>query len=134
MLGNLGKDPEVYSFDNNRKSAKFSLATNEVFKDRNGNKQKRTEWHNVVLYSPLAEIAEKYLKKGSQIFMEGKISYRAYDDKDGNKKYITEIVGRELTMLGRGPQEDSRNTDNGSFDDEKYDEEADMNDNGDLPF
>ncbi|GAB4285608.1 MAG: single-stranded DNA-binding protein [Marinilabiliales bacterium] len=101
LIGNLGRDPEIKALNNGRKVASFSLATNETYKNRDGQKQTNTEWHNIVFYSPLAEIAESYLKKGSQVYIEGKITYRQFDDKDGNKRYITEIVGRELTMLGR---------------------------------
>lgn len=110
LLGNLGKDPEVRHLDNGRAVANFSIATSESYKNRSGEKVTNTEWHNIVLWTPLAEIAEKYLKKGNQVYIEGRITTRSYDDKDGNKKYITEIVGRELTLLGGGggrPSDDS---------------------------
>ena len=101
LLGNLGKDPEVRHLDNGRAVANFSIATSETYKNRSGERVTNTEWHNIVLWTPLAEIAERYLKKGSQVYIEGKITTRSYDDKDGNKKYITEIVGREMTLLAR---------------------------------
>jgi single-strand DNA-binding protein len=99
LIGNLGKDPEIRRLDTGRAVANFSLATSETYKNKNGEKVTSTEWHNIVLWTPLAEIAEKYLHKGNQVYIEGKITTRTYDDKDGNKKYITEIVGREMTLL-----------------------------------
>ena len=105
LIGNLGKDPESQTFDSGVKKTSFSLATTEEYKDREGNKVQTTEWHNVVLWRGLAEVAEKYLSKGNQIFLEGKIKTRSWEDKDGNKRYTTEIVGDNMTMLGgRRPQ------------------------------
>jgi len=101
LIGNLGKDPEVRSIEGGAKVASFSLATNEVFRGKDGNKVEQTEWHNVVVWRGLAELAEKYLKKGSQIYLEGKIKTRSWDDKEGNKRYITEIVGDTMTFLGK---------------------------------
>ena len=103
LLGNLGRDPEVRHLENGRAVANFSIATSETYKDRNGERQTKTEWHNVVLWTPLAEIAEKYLKKGNQVYIEGKLTSRSYDDKDGVTKYITEVVGREMTLVGGRP-------------------------------
>jgi single-strand DNA-binding protein len=100
LVGNLGKDPEIRHLENGRAVTNFTLATSETYKNRNGEKVTNTEWHNVVLWSPLAEVANNYLKKGSQVYIEGKITTRSYEDKDGVRKYITEIVGREMTMLG----------------------------------
>ncbi len=100
LIGNLGKDPEIRHLDNGRAVANFSLATSENYKNREGEKVSTTEWHNIVLWTPLAEIAEKYLNKGNQIYLEGKLTNRSYEDKDGNRKYITEVVGQNLTMLG----------------------------------
>jgi single-strand DNA-binding protein len=99
LIGNLGKDPEVMTFDNGVKKASFSLATTESYKNKEGAKVDQTEWHNIVLWRGLAEVAEKYLKKGSQIYVEGKIKYRSYEQ-DGVKKYITEIYADNMTMLG----------------------------------
>ncbi|MEM8893593.1 MAG: single-stranded DNA-binding protein [Bacteroidota bacterium] len=101
LVGNLGKDPEVRHLDSGRAVANFSLATSEVYKNREGERVTNTEWHNVVLWTPLAEVAERFLKKGGQVYIEGKLTNRSYDDKDGNKRYITEVVGREMTLLGR---------------------------------
>ena len=101
LIGNLGKDPEVRSIEGGAKVASFSLATNEVFKGKDGNKVEQTEWHNIVVWRGLAELAEKYLKKGSQIYLEGRIKTRSWDDKEGNKRYITEIVGDTMIFLGK---------------------------------
>lgn len=103
LIGNLGKDPEVRHLENGRAVANFSLATSESYKNREGEKVTQTEWHNVVLWTPLAELAEKYLKKGNQVYIEGKVTTRSYEDKEGVQKYITEIVGREMTFLGGKP-------------------------------
>lgn len=100
LIGNLGKDPEITTFENGVKKAAFSLATTESYKNREGQKVDQTEWHNVVMWRGLAEVAESYLKKGNQVFIEGRIKTRSYDDKDGNKRYITEILADNLTMLG----------------------------------
>ena len=99
LVGNLGKDPEVMTFDNGVKKASFSLATTESYKNKEGAKVDQTEWHNIVVWRGLAEVAERYLRKGSQIYLEGKIKTRSYEQ-DGIKKYITEIYGDNFTMLG----------------------------------
>jgi len=95
LLGRLGKDPEVKRFDSGKVVATFSLATSEKYKD-----QEETQWHNIVLWGTTAELAEKYLTKGSQLFVEGKVKYRTYDDKDGAKRYVTEIAGERITFVG----------------------------------
>lgn len=100
LLGNLGKDPEVRSLETGAKVASFTLATTENYKDREGNRVSHTEWHNIVVWRGLAEVAEKYLKKGNQVFIEGKIKTRVWEDKDKNKRYTTEIVADNMTMLG----------------------------------
>lgn len=105
LVGNLGQDPEVRRLENGAVVAKFSLATNEVYKDKNGERQKVTEWHNVVVWRGLAEIAEKYLKKGKQIYLEGKLTHRKWQDKDGNTRYTTEVVGNNFQMLGRADEQ-----------------------------
>ena len=129
LLGNLGKDPEVRRLDDGRGVANFSLATSETYKNKSGEKVTNTEWHNIVLWSPLADIAENYLKKGSQVYIEGKISNRSYEDKDGVKKYISEVVGREITLLGRAPNSDSMNTQEST---PQNNQESSVED--DLPF
>ena len=103
LVGNLGRDPEVRHLENGRAVANFSLATSETYKNREGERVTQTEWHNVVLWTPLAEIAEKYLSKGGQVYIEGKLTSRSYEDKDGVTKYRTEVVGREMTLLGAKP-------------------------------
>ena len=100
LIGNLGKDPELRYTASGTAVCNFSLATTENYKDRDGNKQEKTEWHNIVIWRQLAEIAGKYLTKGKQIYVEGKIQTRSYDDRDGNKRYVTEIVVDQMQMLG----------------------------------
>ncbi|HEY5673956.1 MAG TPA: single-stranded DNA-binding protein [Malonomonas sp.] len=100
LVGNLGKDPELRYTPSGAAVATFSLATSERYKDKDGNRQEKTEWHNIVVWRQLAEICGKYLHKGKQVYIEGKIQTRSYDDRDGNKKYITEIVADQMHMLG----------------------------------
>lgn len=100
LIGNVGKDPEVRSFENSKK-ATFTLATSESYKNKNGEKVTNTEWHNIVVWRGLADVAEKWVKKGTQLYVEGKITTRSYDDKDGQKKYITEILADNFVMLGK---------------------------------
>ncbi len=102
LIGNLGKDPELKYTNSGVAVATFSLATSDSWKDQEGNMQERTEWHNIVAWRKLAEICGQYLKKGSQVYIEGKIQTRSYNDKEGVKKYITEIVADQLLMLGGG--------------------------------
>ncbi|PLX86276.1 MAG: single-stranded DNA-binding protein [Desulfuromonas sp.] len=101
LVGNLGKDPELRYTPSGAAVANFSLATSERYKDRNGEQQEKTEWHNIVVWRNLAEICGKYLHKGKHIYIEGRIQTRSYDDRDGNKRYITEIVADKMQMLGR---------------------------------
>lgn len=101
LIGNLGKDPEVRYLESGIPVANFSIATTESYKDKSGNRVDQTEWHNIVLWRGLAEVAEKYLKKGMQIYVEGKIKTRSWDDKEGVKRYTTEIVGDNMTILTR---------------------------------
>jgi len=100
LIGNLGKDPEVRHLEGGVAVARFPIATSESYKDKSGNKQEKTEWHNIVVWRGLAEVAEKYLKKGQSVFIEGKIRTSQYQDKEGNQRYSTEIVADNLTMLG----------------------------------
>jgi single-strand DNA-binding protein len=99
LVGRVGKEVESQEV-NNKTVAKFSLATTESYKDKSGEKQETTTWHNIVIWGSLADICVKYLQKGSLVYLEGKISNRSWDDKDGNKKYMTEIVCSEMKMLG----------------------------------
>ena len=104
LVGNLGKDPEIKYTPQGRAVAKFSLATNERYKDKDGQWQDRTEWHNIVLWERLAEIAGEYLKKGGKVYIEGRIRTDSWDDKQtGQKKYMTNIIGSDIVLLsGRG--------------------------------
>jgi len=101
LIGNLGNAPEIINLETGKKIAKFSIATNESYKNAKGEKIEDTQWHNLVAWGKTAEIVEKYLKKGNEIAIEGKLVNRNYDDKDGNKRYVTEIVVNELLMLGK---------------------------------
>jgi single-strand DNA-binding protein len=100
LIGRLGKDPETRYMTNGEAVTNVSLATSENYKDKSGEKQERTEWHNLVMYRRLAEIAGEYLKKGSMIYVEGRIQTRKWQDKDGKDRYTTEIVVNEMKMLG----------------------------------
>ena len=101
LIGNLGKDPDMQFLEGNIGVAKFSLATTETYKDRSGKLISQTEWHTVVLWRGLAELAQKYLHKGSLVYIEGRLKTRSWEDKDGNKKVATEIVGDNLIMLDK---------------------------------
>ena len=103
LVGNVGKDPEIRHLENGTPVCSFPLATSESYNNKAGERVTNTDWHNIVLWRGLAEIAAKYVKKGSQIYVEGRIKTRSYDDKDGNKRYTTEIVGDSMQMLGRKP-------------------------------
>lgn len=100
LIGNLGAAPEVKTITNGRKMARFSMATNESYLDSKGEKKEETQWHLVVAWGKVAEIAEKFLDKGSEVAIEGKLVNRSYTDKDGAKKYITEVELNELLLLG----------------------------------
>ena len=104
LVGNLGKEPEIKHTQQGKPVATFSLATNERYKDKDGQWQDRTEWHNIVLWERLAEVAGEYLKKGGKVYIEGRIRTESWDDKQtGQKKYITKIIGSDLVLLsGRG--------------------------------
>lgn len=151
LVGNVGKDPEIRRFENNIK-ASFSLATSETYTPKGGDKVTQTEWHNIVAWRRLAELSENYIRKGSQILVEGKLRYRSYDDKDGNKRYVVEVEAEAIQLLGRksdsqgpqtsanqqvqnnsgsysGPSQNSPTPDNSSEDDLSVHEGAD-----DLPF
>jgi single-strand DNA-binding protein len=101
LIGNLGKDPEVRAIPSGAKVANFSIATTESYTDKNGQKVDKTEWHNIVMWRGLAEVAEKYLRKGSQVYIEGRLQTRSWDDQNGQKRYTTEIVADNMVMLGR---------------------------------
>ena len=101
LIGNLGNDPEIITLDSGQKLAKFSLATNEYYKDADGQKQTKTEWHNLVAWNKTAELIESYVTKGKEIAIEGKLTNRSWDDKEGNKRYTTEVVVNEIVLFGK---------------------------------
>lgn len=108
LIGNVGKDPEIRYFENNSqnggnapKVASFTLATTERFRDRNGETRENTEWHNIVAWRQLADICEKYVKKGTQVYIEGRLRTRSWDDQNGNKRYTTEIIADNMQLLGK---------------------------------
>ena len=140
LIGNVGKDPEVKHLDNGMVITKFTLATSETY-TKNNEKVTNTEWHNIVLFRSQAEIAEKYVKKGDALYIEGKIRTRSWEDQDGNKRYMTEIVGNNMQMLGSGggkseetktasSQQNAVNTGSGDNNNNVLNDEGD----DDLPF
>ncbi|HEY3390053.1 MAG TPA: single-stranded DNA-binding protein [Prolixibacteraceae bacterium] len=112
LVGNVGKDPEVKHLDSNSSVANFTLATSDHYTNKNGEKVTTTEWHNIVCWRGLATIAENYIRKGSQIYVEGKIRTRSYDAQDGSKRYITEILADTIQLLGK--KNDGANTEGSS--------------------
>ncbi len=136
LIGNLGKDPELRYTPSGVAVCTFSIATSEKWRDKNSNEMKETtNWHNIVLWRRQAEIAKEYLSKGSPVYIEGKIQTRSYDDKDGNKRWITEIVGDRMQFLGRRGEGGGGG---GSSDDPgsapPYDEPPMSDEDDDLPF
>ncbi len=101
LVGNLGADPTIRYTPNGTAVANFNIATSETFKNKNGEKETRTEWHRVVAWAKLAEICNEYLKKGKQVYIEGRLQTRSWEDQSGTKKYSTEVVARDMVMLGR---------------------------------
>jgi single-strand DNA-binding protein len=101
LIGNLGNNPEIITLESEKKVAKFSIATNESYKNSQGEKVTDTQWHNVVAWNKTAEIIERYLEKGSEVAIEGKLTSRSYETKEGEKRYVTEVVVSELLMLGK---------------------------------
>ena len=101
LIGNLGQDPEIMNMENGTKLAKFSIATSDSYKNAKGEKVEDTQWHNIIAWGKTAEIVENYLVKGKQVAVEGKLTHRSYETKDGEKRYITEVRCNELLMLGK---------------------------------
>ncbi|ARV11710.1 single-stranded DNA-binding protein [Gilvibacter sp. SZ-19] len=101
LIGRLGQEPEVLTFDDGGKIAKFSMATDDSYKDKQGQKVERTQWHNIIVRGGLVNIVENYVTKGQEIAIEGKLTSRSWDDKDGNKRYVTEVMVNELLLLGK---------------------------------
>jgi len=113
LIGNLGKDPDVQFLEGNIGVSKFPLATTETFKDRSGKLISQTEWHTVVLWRGLAELAQKYLHKGSLVYIEGRLRTRSWEDKEGNRKFATEVVGDNLIMLDKRTESSGSSTTHG---------------------
>ena len=132
LIGNLGKDPEVRYLDSGVAVANFSLATTESYKNKEGERVSQTEWHNVVLWRGLAEVAEKWLKKGSSVYIEGKIRNRKWEDKDGNTRYTTEILADNMTMLGKKDASSSETSESTTTTTEESIPQEEKGD--DLPF
>ena len=109
LIGRLGRDPEVRQMPNGEAVCNFSIATSETWKDQHGQKQERTEWHNITLYCRMAEVAGQYLKKGSLVYIEGRIQSRKYTDKNGIERTAYEIIGSEMKMLGGGNDSGQQN-------------------------
>ena len=100
LIGNMGNDPEMISLEGGKKLAKFSMATNDTYKNGAGEKVTETQWHNIIAWNKTADIIEKYVQKGKEIMIEGKLTTRSYENKEGEKRYITEVVCNELLLLG----------------------------------
>ncbi len=139
LIGNLGKDPEVRHLENGAVVANFSIATSETYTDRTtGERRENTDWHNIVVWRGLAEVVEKYVKKGHKVYIEGRLKTRTWQDKDGNTRYTTEVLADELTMLSR-PDQPMQNNEapyNSSGTPENPTKVDDIinNDDDDLPF
>lgn len=101
LIGNVGNEPEIKTFEGGKKVANITIATHEVYYKDNGDKVEQTEWHRVTAWGKTADIIEKYVTKGKEIAIEGKLTHKSYDDKDGNKRYITEVVANELVLMGK---------------------------------
>lgn len=134
LIGRLGKDPETRFMPNGDAVCNFSLATDESYKDKSGQKIDKTEWHNIVIYRKLAEIAGEYLKKGSHVYVEGKLQTRKWQDKEGKDRYTTEIIVNEMKMLG-GKQSDTAGEESKPVKSKKPDAKPDFSDmDEDIPF
>lgn len=129
LIGNLGRDPELKYLEGNVARVNFSLATSDSYKDKNGNRVEQTEWHNIVMWRGLAESAEKYLKKGTQVYIEGKLQTRQWNDKEGHKRSTTEIIAESYVILQRRDSSANPNTNEGG-----NDTSFDKQDSSDLPF
>ena len=127
LIGRLGIDPEVKHLEEGKAVANFSLATSERYKDKNtGERIESTDWHNIVLWNKLAEISEKYLKKGSQVYIEGSLKTRKWKDRDGNDRWTTEVLGKQIIMLGRVDSNNQENQTNNSLSENKNESDDDL--------
>lgn len=131
LIGNVGKDPETRYLESGVPVSTFSLATSESFKNKNGERVTSTEWHNIVLWRGLAELAEKYVHKGDPLFIEGKIRTRTWEDKEGRRRYTTEIIANNMIMLSPRDKNDDFDSDL-DIDDDELDLDVERNDN--MPF
>jgi single-strand DNA-binding protein len=134
LIGNLGRDPEVQNFENGVKKATFTLATTEAYKGKDGEKTTHTEWHNIVLWRGLADVTERFLKKGNTVYIEGRIRKREYEDKEGLKKFIYEILADSMQMLGSGPRKEDGNGAVQSVESHKEEGPLVATPDDDLPF
>lgn len=132
LIGNVGQDPEIRHLDSGVSVANFTLATNESYKDKAGEKVTQTEWHRVVLWRGLAEVAEKFVKKGELLYIEGRLRTRSWDDKDGIKRYTTEVFGDTMKMLGRKTDQGADKATEGAMESDTAD--LGVTENDDLPF
>ena len=101
LIGHVGQEPEIKTFDGGKKVANFTLATNEIYKNEKGEKVEQTEWHRVTAWGKVADIIEKYVTKGKEIAIEGKLTHRSYEDKNGEKRYVTDVVANDILLLGK---------------------------------
>ncbi len=139
IIGNVGKDPEVKHLDKGLAVVTLPIATTERFKDKNGDLREQTEWHNVVFWRSLAEFVERHVRKGSQVFVEGRLRTRSWEDQNGQKKYATEIVADVIRLLGKKADNDNSNNNGGSYSQQENKPAAGINDavddiDDDLPF
>jgi len=141
LVGNVGKDPDVRYLEGGSSVANFPLATSEVYRNKNGEKVTQTEWHNIVAWRHLADLAEKYINKGRQLYVEGRITTRSWEDKDGNKRYTTEIIASSIQLLGRRDDEPNGGQDDNSGPESSSDPKAEdtgvseePTEEDDLPF
>jgi len=134
LVGNVGKDPEVKYIQEDLPVANFPLATSESYRGKDGDKIENTEWHNIVLWRGLAKVAESYVKKGSQLYIEGRIKTRSWDDKEGNKRYTTEIIADNMQMLGKRAESDPQQDTGTNSSDQNNLATDDSADTNDLPF
>ena len=136
LIGNLGKDPDVRHLENGASVANFPIATSENYKDRKtGEKVSQTEWHNIVVWRGLADIAERFLKKGDKIYIEGKLRTRSWQDQEGNNRYTTEVIADNLTMLGKAPENSNPHPTTAVASDAKTNDDfSGPDDTDDLPF
>ena len=134
LIGNLGKDPEVRFTPGGRAVARFPVATSEVWQDQEGQRQERTEWHNIVVWGKQAETCGQYLSKGRQVFLEGSIRSRQYDDKEGNKRYITEVIAQRVQFLGSRGEGGQRGAGAGAGAGSAEPPPAQLGEDDDIPF